>query len=95
MQPAYTDVTASVIDKFNQERIRVGVPAASVSHSGYMCFADVTTLVNSNVAGTNGTYSLGNMISPVNGTRTACYGGWTMVIVYADPSITSKKSYSI
>jgi uncharacterized repeat protein (TIGR01451 family) len=83
---AYTNITATVFDKFNQARVRNGVPGAQVSHSGYMCFADVTTMVTG-LANPNGTYTLANMVGPVATGKAAGYGGWTMVIVYSDPSL--------
>ena len=84
---AYTTVTASVFDRFNQKRIRDGLPPTplqNISHSGYMCFADVTTMVRG-LANPNGTYFLANMVGPVAVGKAAGYGGWTMVIVFADP----------
>ncbi len=59
---------------------------ATTSHSGYMCFADVTAMVTG-LANSNGTYTLANMVGPVAAGKNAGYGGWTMVIVYADPTL--------
>jgi uncharacterized repeat protein (TIGR01451 family) len=80
----YTNITATVFDRFNQKRVQTGIPAATTTHSGYMCFADVTAMVTG-LANPNGTYTLANMVGPVAAGKNAGYGGWTMVIVYADP----------
>ena len=82
----YTNITATVFDRFNQKRVQTGIPAATTTHSGYMCFADVTALVTG-LANPNGTYTLADMVGPVSAARRAGYGGWTMVIVYADPTL--------
>ncbi len=82
----YTNITATVFDRFNQKRVQTGIPAATTTHSGYMCFADVTAMVTG-LANPNGTYTLANMVGPVAAGKNAGYGGWTMVIVYADPTL--------
>ena len=76
----YTNITSSQTDKFNQKRIGI-----ATSHSGYMCFADVTALVTAQ-ANPNGMYIAADIPSAANNSRLACYGGWTMVIAYADPT---------
>jgi len=52
--------------------------AAGLNHTGYKCFADITSLINT--SSPNGTYSVADVVSPVginNG-----YGGWTIVVAY-------------
>lgn len=72
----YQNVTASQVDYHNNTLVP-GLP-----HTGYHSFANITSLIN--VANANGTYVLANMASPA-GIDNAC-GGWTIVIVYADPA---------
>lgn len=71
----YQTVTAAVTDTVK-----------TVFH-GYQCFADVTDLVRS--AGV-GSYTVANVkCDTVNASNAAivnAYGGWTMMVIYADPS---------
>jgi uncharacterized repeat protein (TIGR01451 family) len=72
----YTTVNATTTDLFN-----AGI-SSGLNHTGYMCFADITSLVNTSSA--NGTYQVANVVGPtgiVNG-----YGGWTIVVAYQDPA---------
>ncbi len=55
----------------------------ALGHTGYMCFADITSLVNANSP--NGTYAVANVICP-SGVTNAC-GGWTIVIVYSNATL--------
>lgn len=50
-------------------------------HTGYRCFRDITSLINT--TNPNGTYTIANVCSPAGIINTA--GGWTIVIAYSDP----------
>lgn len=56
---------------------------AGFNHTGYLCFADITSLINS--SSPNGTYGVANVVAPV-GINNGC-GGWTIVIVYANSTL--------
>jgi uncharacterized repeat protein (TIGR01451 family) len=71
---SYTTVTSTQTDYHNNTLI------AGYAHSGYKCFADITSLINTSSA--NGTYTVGNIASPA-GINDA-YGGWTIVIAYTN-----------
>ena len=74
--PNYQTVTAVQADYHN------GTLVTGLPHTGYRCFADITSLVNA--TNPNGTYTIANVVGPAgidNGS-----GGWTIVIAYADPS---------
>jgi uncharacterized repeat protein (TIGR01451 family) len=71
---AYTTVTSSQTDYHNSTLI------TGYAHSGYKCFADITSLINT--ASANGTYTVGNIASPA-GINDA-YGGWTIVVAYTN-----------
>ena len=70
----YTTITSAQTDYHNSTLI------AGYAHSGYKCYADITSLVNT--ANANGTYTIGNIASPA-GIGDA-YGGWTIVIAYTN-----------
>ena len=53
------------------------------NHTGYLCFADITSLIN--VTNANGTYTAADVIGPI-GINNAC-GGWTIVIAYSNASL--------
>ncbi len=72
----YQTVTASQVDYHNNTLVP-GLP-----HTGYRSYADITSLVNT--TNPNGTYIIGNVASPAGIVNTC--GGWTIVIVYADPA---------
>ncbi|HET9057695.1 MAG TPA: T9SS type A sorting domain-containing protein [Chitinophagaceae bacterium] len=60
--------------------------SAGLPHTGYKCFADITSLINT--LSPNGSYTIADVVGPsgiVNG-----YGGWTIVIAYNNPSATPK-----
>ena len=52
-------------------------------HTGYLCFADVTALLNS--TNPNGTYTAANVLGPI-GIVNGC-GGWTLVVAYSNSSL--------
>lgn len=55
---------------------------AGFNHTGYLCFADITSLVNA--ANANGTYTVADVVAPI-GHGNAC-GGWTIVIAFSNPT---------
>ena len=77
---AYTTVTSTQNDYHNPTLI------PGYAHTGYKCFADITSLVNA--TNPNGTYTVANVLSPL-GIGDA-YGGWTIVIAYANPSLAPR-----
>src|SRR5258705_9618571 len=76
----YTTITSTQTDYWNNVLI------AGYAHTGYQCFKDITSLVNA--ASPNGTYTVANVLSPVG--LIDAYGGWTIVIVYTNPSLPSR-----
>ena len=73
---SYTNLTSSQTDYHN------GTLVPGLPHTGYRCFADITSLVNT--TSPNGTYTVANVCSPAGIVNAA--GGWTIVIAYADPA---------
>ncbi|HUR66053.1 MAG TPA: hypothetical protein VMZ03_06850, partial [Chitinophagaceae bacterium] len=55
---------------------------AGFNHTGYLCFADITSLISSSP---NGTYSVANVVAPI-GINNGC-GGWTIVVAYANSTL--------
>jgi hypothetical protein len=55
---------------------------AGFNHTGYLCFTDITSLIN--VSNANGTYTGANVVGPA-GINNGC-GGWTIVIAFSNPS---------
>lgn len=74
---SYTTITSTQTDYWNNTLI------AGYAHTGYQCFKDITSLVNA--TSPNGTYVVGNVASPLG--INDSYGGWTIVIVYANSSL--------
>ena len=73
----YQTVTSTQTDQ-HSAALSPGLP-----HTGYLCFKDITSLINTTNA--NGTYAVGNVVGPI-GIGNSC-GGWTIVIVYSNPSL--------
>ena len=73
----YTTVTSTQTDYWNSTL----VPA--FNHTGYQCFANITSLVNA--TNPNGTYIVANVVSPLGITNP--YGGWSIVIVYGNATL--------
>lgn len=73
---SYTDVTSTQTDYWNN----VLIP--TYAHTGYQCFADITSLIPVNH---NGTYTVANVVGAA-GIGDA-YGGWTLVIAYGDANL--------
>lgn len=55
-------------------------------HTGYRCFRDITSLINT--TNPNGTYTIANVCSPAGIINAA--GGWTIVIAYSDPGTIAR-----
>ncbi len=73
----YTTLTSTQSD-YHDGTLVPGLP-----HTGYRCFADITSLMNA--TSPNGTYTIADMVGPlgiVNGS-----GGWTIVVAYANPGL--------
>ncbi|GAB2828702.1 T9SS type A sorting domain-containing protein [Ferruginibacter profundus] len=73
----YTTITSSKTDYWNNTLI------SGYAHTGYQCFFDITSMLN--LTNPNGTFTVGNVL-PALGIGDA-YGGWTIVVVYANPSL--------
>lgn len=78
--PSYTNITAAAVDYHNPTLI------PGYAHTGYKCFADITSLINT--TSPNGTYTVANVLSPL-GLKDS-YGGWTIVIAYANASLVPR-----
>jgi uncharacterized repeat protein (TIGR01451 family) len=76
----YTTITSSKTDYWNNTLI------AGYAHTGYQCFFDITSLVNA--TSPNGTFTVANVLPPLG--LGDAYGGWTIVIVYSNPSLPPK-----
>ena len=75
---SYTTITSTVTDYHNNS-----LPGcAALVHTGYKCYADITSLINT--ASPNGTYTVGSVLGPL-GIGNA-YGGWTIVVAFSNPS---------
>ena len=74
---SYTTYTSTQTNKHS------AAYSPSLVHTGYLCFADITSVINATNA--NGTYTVGNVIGPI-GIVNAC-GGWTIVIAYSNSSL--------
>ncbi|MCW3115940.1 MAG: type sorting protein [Chitinophagaceae bacterium] len=57
--------------------------SVGLNHTGYLCFKDVTSLINT--FSPNGVYAVADVLGPV-GISNSC-GGWTLVIVYSNPTL--------
>ncbi len=67
--------------QFNQHSLAWST--AGFNHTGYLCFADITSLLNTSNA--NGTYAAANVLGPI-GVTNGC-GGWTMVVAYSNSTL--------
>ena len=74
---AYVNVVSTQTD-FHNNTLIAGYP-----HTGYKCFANITSLINT--VNANGTYTLANVVSPAG--YTDAYGGWTIVIAYTNATL--------
>lgn len=73
----YQTITSTQTD-LHSAAVSPGLP-----HTGYLCFADITSIINTTNA--NGTYTVGNVVGPI-GINNSC-GGWTLVIAYSNASL--------
>jgi len=74
---SYTTLTSTQTDK-HTAAYSPGLP-----HTGYLCFKDITSIINTIHA--NGTYTAGDMLAPI-GITNSC-GGWTIVIAFANSTL--------
>ena len=74
---SYTTHTSTQTNTFSQTN------NPTLVHTGYLCFKDITSVINA--ANANGTYTAADVIGPI-GIGNAS-GGWTIVIVYSNPSL--------
>ncbi len=72
-----------VITSQQSNQHSLGWSTAGFNHTGYLCFADITSLLNA--TSPNGTYTAANVLGPI-GIVNGC-GGWTIVIAYANSSL--------
>ncbi len=72
----FMDLSSTQTDYHN------GTLVPGLPHTGYRCFIDITSLVNT--VSPNGTYTVANVCSPAGIVNAA--GGWTIVIAYSDPA---------
>lgn len=82
---AYTSITGSLIYDANLTPINNGRP--------YACYADVTSLVAA-LVNPEGTYTLANVLSSTglnpDNSGLGLSAGWSIFIVYEDPTLTAK-----
>ena len=71
---SYTSITSTQTDYWNSTLI------AGYCHTGYKCFKDITSLINT--SSPNGTYTVGGMLTPLG--LSDAYGGWTIVMAYSN-----------
>lgn len=74
---SYTTINSTQTDYYDNTII------ANYMHSGFNCFADITSLINA--ANPNGTYTVANIASPAGYDN--AFGGWTIVVVYSNPAL--------
>lgn len=74
---SYTALTSTQTNK-HSAAYSPGLP-----HTGYLCFKDITSIINTTNA--NGTYTAADVLGPI-GITNSC-GGWTIVIAFANSSL--------
>lgn len=74
----YTSVTSSQTNYHNSS-----VAASTFNHTGYTCYANVTSLLNT--TSPNGTYTIADMLGPIGINNSS--GGWTLAIAYENPAL--------
>ena len=77
---SYITITSTGTDYYNS------LNPPGFIYTGFQCFANITALVNA--TNPNGTYTVANVVPPVG--KNNAYGGWTIVIVYGNPSLPSR-----
>jgi uncharacterized repeat protein (TIGR01451 family) len=75
--------TYQVITSTQSNQHSLAWSTAGFNHTGYLCFADITSLLNA--TSPNGTYTGANVLGPL-GIANGC-GGWTIVVAYSNPSL--------
>ncbi len=83
---SYSDITADEIiyDGFNSTNSSIR------KASPYLCYADVTSLLQS-LENPTGEYTVANVRATTGMIASGGAAGWTMVIVYENPNLTSKQ----
>ncbi|TGD58628.1 T9SS type B sorting domain-containing protein [Flavobacterium humi] len=80
----YIDITGQIVYDADT------TPIGSDSNKPYACYADVTSLITP-LANPVGTYTVANVLSSEGGNGgTGLSAGWSLIIVYEDPTLTSK-----
>ncbi|MBK7123424.1 MAG: hypothetical protein IPH68_11810 [Chitinophagaceae bacterium] len=77
---SYINITSTQTDYYNSSN------PTGFMYTGFQCFANITALVNA--TNPNGTYTVANVVPPLN--KDNAYGGWTLVIAYANPTLPSR-----
>ena len=77
---SYINITSTQTDYHNPTLV------PGYAHTGYKCFKDITSLINT--SNPNGTYTIANVLSPL-GLKDS-YGGWTIVIAFANSSLSPR-----
>jgi len=77
---SYTNISSTGTDYYNSSN------PPGFSYTGFQCFANITSLVNA--TNPNGTYTIADVTPPIG--KVNAYGGWTLVIVYGNPSEPSR-----
>jgi uncharacterized repeat protein (TIGR01451 family) len=73
----YTTLTSTQTDYHD------GVLSPGLPHTGYRCFIDITSIINT--TNPNGTYTVADVVGPlgvINGS-----GGWSIVVAYSNTSL--------
>jgi large repetitive protein len=86
----YTTITANKADP--KEVIFKGNDSASpfvFNDAVYVCFKEVTSLLTS-LANADGTYTVADLRATTGQRRGGAAGGWTLVVIYESPTLTSK-----
>ncbi|MGL2987974.1 T9SS type B sorting domain-containing protein [Flavobacterium sp. RSSA_27] len=85
---SYTPITGQVI----YDAIVSPIPAGSgeLPNTPYACYADVTNLINS-LSSISGTYTVADVLaSQGSNGSTGLSAGWSLYVVYEDPTLTMK-----
>ncbi|MBK0369662.1 T9SS type B sorting domain-containing protein [Flavobacterium agrisoli] len=83
----YVDIIA---DKNNpREVIFKGNNANNFNQGVYVCFKDITNIIQP-LADADGEYTVANMRATTGIRRGGAAGGWTLVVIYESPTVSSK-----
>lgn len=81
---SYNDITGQIVYDADL------TPIGSGANKPYACYADVTSLITT-LANPVGTYTVANVLSSQGSNGgTGLSAGWSLIIVYEDPTLTSK-----